>query len=204
MPLCQTAALYQGNRIKWEIIMFKIFERPAKTTDKNHVTGHQRFFDIDEVIVSKTDLKGKITYANDVFIRISGYNDKQLMGQPHSIIRHPDMPRCVFKLLWQKLNNGQEIFAYVNNRCRNGDHYWVFAHVTPSFDANHQIVSYHSSRRRPKSEIISNSIAPLYAQLLAVEKSEISRKVGLEASFLMLNDFIAKQGMSYEELILSM
>lgn len=172
--------------------------------DKNHVTGQERFFENNQMIVSKTDLKGKITYVNELFMHISGYSSKQLIGQPHSVIRHPDMPRCIFKLLWQKLNDGHEIFAYVNNRCLNGDHYWVFAHVTPSYDANHQITSYHSSRRRPKAEIISNSIAPLYAQLLALEKSETSRKVGLEKSYLMLSDFIAKQGVSYEEFILSL
>lgn len=184
--------------------MFRNFNKPAKTTDKNHVTGHEIFFEKNEMIVSKTDLKGKITYVNELFMHVSGYSAKQLIGQPHSIIRHPDMPRCIFKLLWQKLNDGQEIFAYVNNRCRNGDHYWVFAHVTPSFDDNQQIISYHSSRRRPKTTIISDIIVPLYAQLLACEKAETSRKVGLEASNLMLSDFIAKQGMSYEEFILSL
>lgn len=184
--------------------MFKIFDRAAVTTDKTHLTGHERFFEPNQMIVSKTNLKGKITYVNSLFIHVSGYSDKQLMGQPHSSIRHPEMPRCIFKLLWKKLNAGQEVFAYVNNRCHNGDHYWVFAHVTPSFDDNQQIVSYHSSRRRPKAEIISNSIAPLYKQLLAAEKSKTSRKAGLETSCSMLNDFIDKQGMSYEEFVLSL
>jgi len=99
------------------------------------LTGVERFFDADEVIVSKTDLKGRITYANRVFQRVAGYGEAELMGAPHSIVRHPAMPRCVFKLLWDTLEAKQEIFAYVINRARNGDHYWVFAHVTPSFDA---------------------------------------------------------------------
>lgn len=137
-------------------------------------------------------------------MRVCGYSDKQLMGQPHSSIRHPDMPRCIFKLLWEKLNAGQDVFAYVNNRCLNGDHYWVFAHVTSSYDDNQQIVSYHSLSRCPKAEIISNAIAPLYAQLLVVEKSKTSRKAGIEASCLMLNDIIAKLGVEYEEFIFSL
>lgn len=183
--------------------MFSIFDRKPVIIDKSQLTGQQRFFDLNEVIVSKTDLKGKITYVNDVFIRISGYQESQLMGHPHSIIRHPEMPRCIFKFLWQKLGQGEEIFAYVNNRCANGDNYWVFAHVTPSFDRDHQIISYHSSRRCPKVETVENSIAPLYAELLAVEKSEASRKIGLEKSCKMLTEFIAERGVSYDEFILS-
>ena len=99
-----------------------------------HLTGVERFFDKDEIIVSKTDLKGRMTYCNDVFLRIAGYTEQELLGQPHSIIRHPDMPRCVFKLLWDTIGAGKEIFAYVINRAKNGDHYWVLAHVTPSRD----------------------------------------------------------------------
>ncbi|HPV77190.1 MAG TPA: PAS domain-containing protein, partial [Gemmatimonadaceae bacterium] len=88
-------------------------------------SGRERSFGEDEIIVSKTDLQGKITYANDVFIRVSGYEEDELLGAPHSIIRHPDMPRAVFKLLWDTLATGREVFAYVNNMARNGDNYWV-------------------------------------------------------------------------------
>ena len=90
-------------------------------------------FDENEIIVSKTDTRGRITYANDVFSRVSRFGVAELLGAPHSIIRHPDMPRCVFKLLWDTIQAKQEIFAYVVNMAKNGDHYWVFAHVTPSF-----------------------------------------------------------------------
>ena len=99
-------------------------------------TGKERYFEKTELIVSKTDLKGRMLYVNDVFMRISGFNEKELLGQPHSMIRNPQMPRCVFKLLWDTLEAKKEIFAYVVNICKNGDHYWVLAHVTPSFDGN--------------------------------------------------------------------
>ena len=91
------------------------------------LTGVERFFDDDEIIVSKTDLKGIITYGNSVFYRLAGYTEKELIGVNHNVIRHPDMPRAVFKLLWDTLAEGREIFAYVVNRAKNGDHYWVFA-----------------------------------------------------------------------------
>lgn len=90
---------------------------------QHHVTGKEVFFKPEEIIVSKTDLKGRITYANRVFLDISGFTEAELLGKPHSILRHPEMPRCVFKLLWDTIQNGSEIFAYVINRCKNGDHY---------------------------------------------------------------------------------
>ena len=109
-------------------------------------SGQESPFGADEIIVSKTDPKGRITYANDVFLRVSHYREAEVMGQPHNLIRHPDMPHSIFKFMWQTIQGGEEIFAYVLNMARNGDHYWVFAHVTPSFDALGGIAGYHSNR----------------------------------------------------------
>ena len=131
-----------------------------------HITGHERFFDPTEPIVSKTDTKGRITYANAVFRHIADYSEEELLGAPHSILRHPDMPRCVFKLLWDTISTGNEIFAYVINRAKNGDHYWVFAHVTPSFDKTGKIISYHSSRRVPRRDAIDKKSFPFTAAYL--------------------------------------
>ena len=77
------------------------------------------------------------------------------MGQPHSIIRHPDMPRAVFKLLWDTVIEGREIFAYVKNKAKNGDFYWVFAHVTPSYDNDRRIIGFHSNRRVPDPKVVA-------------------------------------------------
>ena len=107
-------------------------------------SGRERHFKPEELIVSKTDLKGHITYANEVFLRLSDYSEGEVLGKPHALIRHPDMPRSVFKLMWDRISSGHEIFAYVVNMASNGDHYWVYAHVTPSFDANHKVIGYHS------------------------------------------------------------
>jgi PAS domain S-box-containing protein len=117
------------------------------------------FFDESELIVSKTDLKGAVTYANNTFfLKVSGYGEEELLGQPHSILRHPDMPRCAFKLLWQEIEAGREIFAYVVNLAKNGDHYWVFAHVTPTIKDNGSIIGYHSSRRVPSRTALGKVI----------------------------------------------
>lgn len=165
------------------------------------VTGHEVFFDDDEIIVSKTDLTGKITYANDVFLRIAGYKEAEVLGQPHSLIRHPDMPRSIFKLLWDTISAGGEIFAYVMNRCKNGDHYWVLAHVTPSRNTARDIVGYHSNRRVPNREILEGTIIPLYDQLRAKEQSFENRKQGLEAASADIDELLRQKGLAYDEFI---
>ena len=161
-------------------------------------------FDTSEIIVSKTDLKGRITYANRTFARIAGYCEAELIGQPQSIVRHPDMPRAVVKLLWDVLEKRDEVFAYVKNLARSGGYYWVFAHVTPSFDNAHNVVGYHSNRRVPRRDVISNVIEPLYAELLAIENSEKNAKSGLQKSYAHLNDIVRSKARSYDELIFSL
>lgn len=165
------------------------------------VTGVERFFEEDELIVSKTDLKGRLTYCNDVFLRMAGYTEKECLGQPHNMIRHPDMPRCVFDLLWETIQSGTEIFAYVKNRCKNGDHYWVQAHVTPSRDTSGAIVGYHSNRRVPDRSILDNTIIPLYRDLLAEEARLNSRKEGLRSSKDMLAGVLQQRGIAYDEFV---
>ena len=164
-------------------------------------SGVERFFREDEVIVSKTDLKGRLTYVNRVFINLSGYQESELLGEPHSLIRHPDMPRSVFKLLWDTLGAGREIFAYVVNMSKNGDHYWVLAHVTPCYDMNGKLIGYHSNRRSPRSEALA-IIRPLYSTLLQIEQKN-GRKEGLEASEKFLNEMLESKKTTYDEFILN-
>ncbi len=168
------------------------------------LTGVERTFGEDEIIVSKTDLKGKLIYANHVFVEISGYTEDQIIGKPHNMIRHPDMPRCIFKLLWDTIGDGRELFAYVMNRCKNGDHYWVLAHVTPSFASGGEIIGYHSNRRVPNRDVLDRTIIPLYKKLKAEENSHSSPKDGLEASMKMLLGVVEGSGMPYEEFIFSL
>ncbi|MDH5748008.1 MAG: PAS domain-containing protein [Rhodospirillales bacterium] len=165
------------------------------------VTGVERFFGDDEIIVSKTDLKGHMTYVNDVFLTLADYTEKECLGAPHSKIRNPNMPRCIFKLLWDTIQDGREIFAYVVNRSANGDHYWVLAHVTPSRDNNGNVIGYHSNRRVPDRKILEGTIMPLYNSLLAEEKKHANSKAGMEASMKMITDLLAEKGMEYDEFI---
>lgn len=167
------------------------------------LTGVERTFGSDEIIVSKTDTKGRIIYANEVFLHLAGYAERDIIGQPHSIIRHPAMPRCVFKLLWDTIQAGKECFAYVLNRSKNGDHYWVLAHVTPTFDKTGAIVSYHSNRRNPRRDAVAK-VTALYDELLAVEARSDDRKLGMEAGFKALVDKLQALGVPYDEFVFAL
>ncbi|WP_420547616.1 PAS domain-containing protein [Curvivirga sp.] len=160
--------------------------------------GKEVFFDHESLIVSKTDLKGRITYANDVFLNIAGYTEDEVIGQPHSMIRNPNMPRVIFEFLWERIKEKHEVFAYVVNSTKNGDHYWVLAHVTPSI-LNKQVVGYHSTRRVPDPKIVQSIIEPLYDQLRKIEETASNRKQGIRDSMTALNEILADKGMEYNE-----
>ncbi|HAT86339.1 PAS domain-containing protein [Cohaesibacter gelatinilyticus] len=167
-------------------------------------TGVERFFDEGEILVSKTDTRGRITYCNEIFRDIAGYDNADLLGEPHSCVRHPEMPRTVFKILWEALQAKREIFAYVKNLSSNGDHYWVFAHVTPSYDGNGDVVGFHSARRCPDRKVLNEVIEPLYRDLIRLETSENNRKNGLEKGFDYLTDLLKNKGLSYDQFILTL
>jgi len=151
----------------------------------------------NDFIVSKTDTKGRLTYVNKIFIDLAEYTEEELLGKPHNIVRHPDMPKTIFKLLWERIQNKEEIFAYVVNKTKNGNDYWVYANVTASLDERGNIVGYYSVRRKPNPEALE-IIKPLYAKMLQAEKSG-----GIADGEKVLNDLIDKEGVSYDELIIS-
>jgi len=160
--------------------------------------GKEVFFERDDLIVSKTNLKGHITYANHTFLKIAGYDEEEVIGKPHNLIRHGNMPRAVFELLWNNLQDGQEIFAYVVNSTKNGDHYWVIAHVTPSRDGG-EIVGYHSTRWVPNPRTVTGVIEPLYDRLNDIEARNPNRKAGTQESVEAFNAVLAEKGVGYDE-----
>ena len=166
-------------------------------------TGIERTFDKTEIIVSKTDLKGRITYANDVFLRVSQYREDEILGQPHNCIRHPDMPRCVFQLLWDTIQAGREIFALVINLAKSGDFYWVLAHVTPTYDHSGNVIGYHSSRRVPERSSIQK-IVPIYKTLLDIERPIHNPKEAIAASMPVMLKLLKDNNVTYEEFIFSL
>ena len=151
----------------------------------------------NDFIVSKTDTKGRLTYVNKIFMKMAEYTEEELLGKPHNIVRHPAMPKAVFKLLWDRIQSKEEIFAYVINKTKNGNEYWVYANVTASLDEQGNIIGYYSVRRRPNTEALS-LIKPLYDQMLQAEKNG-----GIAAGKKILDDALHKEGVSYDEFIIS-
>jgi len=152
----------------------------------------------DDFIVSKTDLKGRITYCNQIFMEMAEYSEEELLEKPHSIIRHPDMPKAVFRYLWETIPKKEEVFAYVINKTKNDNAYWVYANITATLDEGGNIVDYYSVRRKPNPKALE-VIIPLYKKMVEVEKNN-----GVDASFKILTDILADKGMAYDELIISL
>ena len=160
--------------------------------NKEHMVEESAF------LVSKTDLKGRITYCNEAFLKIVGAKQAEVLGKPHNIIRHPDMPRAVFKLLWERIKNREEIFAYVKNKSFDGGYYWVFANITTSLDVQNNPVGYYSVRRKPNPKAIE-IIEPIYQKLLSVEKSG-----GMDASMKFLTEFLKEKNIRYDEFVINL
>jgi len=170
---------------------------------KNKITPNntERKMRDNDFIVSKTDTKGKITYANSIFCEFSLYSEQQLLGKQHNILRHPDMPRGVFKMLWEHIQSGNEFNGYVKNLCADGSFYWVFANVTPSYDHQHNIIGYFSVRRKPSEQALK-IVIPLYQEMLAEEKKTDTQNA-IEASLNLLNQKL-EQGVDYDRFVLSL
>ena len=127
-------------------------------------------WDKTQVIMSKTNAFGIIEYANEVFVDVCGYEDYELMGQPHNIIRHPDMPKVIFKVLWENLKNGKNFHAIVKNLAKSGRYYWVITDFEISKNEAGEIVNYFARRRAVPQEVITNHIEPLYKKLWQIER----------------------------------
>lgn len=130
-------------------------------------TGTEQRFEINETFFSVTNLKGQIIAGNEVFSRTSDYTSTELIGSPHNLIRHPDMPRCVFDLLWKETHQNRPFSGYVKNHSKNGNHYWVLALIEPTGD--HVL----SVRIKPSSKIL-HQVERIYETLLAIEEGAIA------------------------------
>ena len=145
-----------------------------------------------DIIVSKGDAKGDITYANPIFFKLAGYTQAELLEKPHSIIRHPDMPKIIFKYLWDTIQSGKDVKAFVKNLCKDGGFYWVFAHVRVATNPDKSFRNYVSTRKGMSAGARA-SIEPLYKDLLAAEQTG-----GMEASLPLLEAFLKENGASLD------
>jgi PAS domain S-box-containing protein len=147
-------------------------------------------------IVSKTDAKGIIEYGNDYFVEISGYSEAELMGQPHSIVRHPDMPKVVFKMMWDRINRGKNIMAVVKNLAKDGSYYWVVTEFEPKIDPITNEILSHTAFRKAAPQKAIDTMIPIYHKLLEIEKTG-----GMEASEKYLRGFLQDNKTTYDEFI---
>ncbi len=145
-----------------------------------------------DIVVSKGDEKGDITYANPIFFKLAGYTQAELLEKPHAIIRHPDMPKIVFKYLWDNLKAGKDVKAFVKNLRKDGGFYWVFAHVRVATNPDGSFRNYVSTRKGMSAGARA-VIEPLYKELLAAEQSG-----GMEASLPILEAFLKENGASLD------
>jgi len=164
----------------------------------NQLNNNRTRIDDNDFLVSKTDKKGYITYCNQIFMKVAEYKENELLGKPHNIVRHPDMPRIIFKLLWNRIQNKDEIFAYVKNKTKNGGYYWVYVNVTASVDDRGNIIGYYSVRRKINEQALP-IVENLYANLLQEES-----RGGMDASQKYLNNLLEEKGVSYDEFVTSL
>lgn len=172
---------------------------------KHKITPNNNRRDLgdNDFIVSKTDIKGRITYANRIFMDIAGFPESELLGIQHNIIRHPDMPRGVFKFMWDTIKAGDEFFGFAKNLCADGGYYWVFANITPDYDKSGKLKGYYSVRRKPPQSAL-DVLIPVYKEMIAIEKRS-SVKDAPANSIAYLVDVVTQSGAnSYNSLVLSL
>jgi PAS domain S-box-containing protein len=139
-------------------------------------------------IESDTDTKGIITFANDYFAKISGYSPEELVGKPHNIVRHPDMPKLLFKILWDRLKKGENFIAAIKNLAKDGRYYWVFTDFEIIKDSDGEVMGYRAIRKKI-SKHVTEILDPLYKKLTQIEKEE-----GIEAAKEYLEKFLKEHG----------
>jgi len=150
----------------------------------------------NKYIVSKTDAFGKIIYANEYFTEVSGYKESELIGANHNIIRHPDMPKAIFYLLWEHIKSGQNISAVVKNLTKNGDHYWVITDFEIRRNSVTKEITQYVAFRHAVSRKVLEEIEPLYQTMLKIEDAH-----GMEASVEYLNGYLEERRMNYNQYI---
>ena len=153
-------------------------------------------WDKKRTVLSKTDKYGSIEYANETFVEVSGYEDYELVSQPHNIIRHPDMPKVIFKILWENLKEGNNFHAVIKNLAKSGRYYWMITDFEIVYNDKKEIINYIAKRVAVPHDALRKHIEPLYKKLLHIE--EVS---GIDGSEKYLKGFLEEKNMSYEEWI---
>ncbi|GIJ95089.1 PAS domain-containing protein [Capnocytophaga stomatis] len=162
------------------------------TVEKPLPIDREVVWDKSEIIVSETDIYGRIVEVNDAFCDVSGYSIIEMIGQPHSIVRHPDMPQIIFKMLWDNLKSESNFVGVIKNLAKSGEYYWVIADFIIRKDVLGNVTNYIARRKSVSKDVVDNHIAPLYETLLRLEKVG-----GMELSSRFLKNYLDKEGKNY-------
>ena len=144
-----------------------------------------------EVIISRTDIEGNIIYCNSTFLKVNGFKGASVINQPHNIIRHPDMPKTIFKIIWKIISNGFPIQAIIKNKTRDNKYYWTMLEFKPQIDNNNTVVSFVAEGKQAPAKIIE-IMEPLYKMLCDIEKEH-----GVESAIRYLHSYLDEKDMTY-------
>lgn len=169
-------------------------ERKPKITPPTPV-DREIMLDKDDVLISITDKRGVIEYCNEAFVESSGYEEHELVGAGHNIVRHPDMPRVIFKMMWERIQNKENIIAVVKNLAKTGRYYWVITDFIVKEDSKGNVSGYKGIRKPAPRKAIEEMV-PLYKKLVEIEKES-----GMEASEKFLNGFFESKDTNYNDYI---
>ena len=174
------------------------FTNPILTIERPTPIDREVQWNKTKTLISETDVKGTITNLNDVFCSVVHYSPSELIGQPHNLIRHPDMPKLIFKLLWDNLKVGNNFVGVIKNLAKTGEHYWVVTDFEMRRDAMGNITHYIGRHKSVPEAAINNYLAPFYDSLLKMEKIG-----GVELSSRFFKNYLAKQGKDYIDFVIS-
>ena len=174
------------------------FTNPILTIERPTPIDREVQWDKTKTLISETDVKGTITNVNDVFCAVAHYSASELIGQPHNLIRHPDMPKLIFKLLWDNLKVGNNFVGVIKNLAKTGEYYWVVTDFEMRRDAMGNITHYIGRRKSVPEAAINNYLAPFYESLLKMEKIG-----GVELSSRFFKNYLTKQGKDYIDFVIS-
>ena len=174
------------------------FTNPIPTIERPTPIDREVQWDKTKTLISETDVKGTITNVNDVFCAVAHYSASELIGHPHNLIRHPDMPKLIFKLLWDNLKVGNNFLGVIKNLAKTGEYYWVVTDFEMRRDAMGNITHYIGRRKSVPEAAINNYLAPFYESLLKMEKIG-----GVELSSRFFKNYLTKQGKDYIDFVIS-
>lgn len=159
------------------------------------LTGKERPLLRSEIISSRTDQRGVITFINRTFTQVTGYTSEEAIGVPHNIIRHPDMPRALYKILWDAIKSGEQFFGVTKNRCKNGDYYWTLGYFQPDFNAQGLIIGFRSTRKGLEDDNLKQEFEDLYKSVRQ-EELKYPRPQQVEVGVIKLSKELKRHGFS--------